>query len=104
MAYELVVQPQAVFISGRFTSWARRAAEEPHSCRSLKNVARKRAPVHIEFHAQIARVGNPGDLVAFIDHDNLRDESYEYGTFSHFLCGPSAVRADAPHSFAAQGR
>jgi hypothetical protein len=88
LAHELVVQPQTVFIGGRFASGPRRAAKEPHSRRSLKNIGGKRAPVHVEFHAQIAGVGNPGYLVAFIDYDDLGDESYEYGAFSHFLCGP----------------
>ncbi len=92
LAHQLVVQPQAIFIRCRFASRARRAAEQPHACRGLKNVRRKRAAIHIKFNAQIACVGNPGDLVAFIEHDDLRDESNEYGTFSHFFCGQPSSR------------
>lgn len=91
MAYELVVQPQAVLVRGRFASGTGRAAEQPHASRRLKNVRRKRTAVHIEFDAQIPRVGDPGYLVAFIDHDDLRDESNEYGAFSHFSVWPHAV-------------
>lgn len=91
VAHQLVVQPQAVFVRGRFASGARRAAEQPHAGGRLKNVRRKRTAVHIEFHAQIAGVGDPGYLVAFIDHDDLRDESNEYGAFSHFSVRPYAV-------------
>jgi hypothetical protein len=84
VAHELVVQPQAVLVRGRFASRTRRAAEQAHAGGRLKNVRRKRAPVHIEFHAQVAGVGNPGDLVAFINHDHLWDKSNEYGAFGHF--------------------
>ena len=105
MAHELVVQPQAVLVGGRFASGARRAAEQPHAGRRLKNVGRKRTPVHIEFDAQIARVGDPGDLVAFIDHDDLRDKSNEYGAFRHFSVWlPCRSGADAPDSIGVQGR
>ena len=105
MAHELVVQPQAVLVCGRFASGARRAAEQPHAGRRLKNVRRKRTPVHIEFNAQIARVGNPGYLVSFIDHDDLRDESNKYGAFSHFSAWPQyRSGADAPDFIGAQGR
>src|SRR5260370_11049232 len=38
LAHELVVQPQTVFVCGCFAPGARRAAEQPHACRSLKNV------------------------------------------------------------------
>jgi len=85
VAHELVVQPQSVLVRSRFASGARRAAEQAHAGRGLKNVRGKRATVHIEFDAQITRIGNPGYLVAFIDHDDLRDESNEYGAFSHFF-------------------
>jgi hypothetical protein len=105
LADELVVQPQAVLICGRFASGARRAAKQPHAGGRLKNVGRKRTAVHIEFDAQIARVGDPGYLVAFINHDDLRDESNEYGTFSHFSVWPRCNSgADAPNLMSAQGR
>src|ERR1700756_3805993 len=88
LADELVVQPEAVFVCGPFTSGARRAAEQAHSGRCLKNIRRKRAPVHIEFNAQIARVGNPRHLVTFINDDHLWNESNEYGALSHFSLWP----------------
>ena len=91
VAYELIVQPQAVLVGGRFASWAWRAAEQAHTGGGLKNVRRKGAAVHIEFDAQIACVGDPGNLVDFIDHDDLRDESNEYGTFSHFSLWPRSL-------------
>jgi hypothetical protein len=91
MAHELVVQPEAVLIRGRLAARARRAAEQAHSCRRLKDIRRKGTAVHIEFDAQIAGVGNPGNLVSFLEHHDLRDESNEYGTFSHFpVCSDSA--------------
>ncbi len=85
LAHELVVKPQTVLVRRRFASGAWRAAEQPHAGGRLKYVGRKRTAVHIEFDAQIARVGYPGYLVAFIDHDDLRNESNEYGTFRHFF-------------------
>ncbi len=88
MAHELVVQPQAVFIGGCFAARTRRAAEQAHAGRRLKNVRRKRTTIHIEFHAQITRVGDPGNLVALIKHDDLRDKTNEYGAFSHFSLWP----------------
>jgi hypothetical protein len=91
LAYELVVQPQAVFVGGRLAPRARRTAEQAHASRRLKNVRRKRAAVDIEFYTQIAGVGDPGDLVALINHDDLRDEANEYRAFSHFLLSPHAV-------------
>ena len=90
MTHELIVQPQAVFVGGRFASGAGRAAEQAHASRRLKNVRRKRTPVYIEFDAQIAGIGDPRYLVAFIDHDDLRDESNKYGAFSHFSVWPQA--------------
>jgi len=105
LAHELVVQPQAVLIRGRFASGARRAAKQPHAGGRLKNVGRKRTAVYIEFDAQIARVGDPGYLVAFVNHDDLRDESNEYGAFSHFSVWPRGNSgADAPDFIGAQGR
>jgi hypothetical protein len=91
VAYQLIVQPQAVFISGCFAARARRAAKQAHAGRRLKNIRRKRAAIDIEFDAQIAGVGDPGDLVAFIDHHDLRNQSNEYGAFSHCPVWPHAT-------------
>ena len=88
LADELVVQPQAIFVRSRFASRTRRAAEQAHAGWGLKNVRGKRAAVRIKFDAQISCVGDPGDLVAFIEHDDLRDESNEYGAFGHFFLSP----------------
>jgi hypothetical protein len=93
LAHQLVVQPQAIFIGCCFASGARRAAEETHAGRSLENIRGKRTAVYVKFDAQIPCVRNPGYLVAFIDHDDLRDESNEYGTFSHFSFAPMPFRA-----------
>ena len=90
MADQLVVEPQAVFIRRRFAAGSRRAAEQAYARGCLKNVRRKGAAIHVEFDAQIAGVGDPGYLVAFIDNDDLGDKSNEYGAFSHFPGGPYA--------------
>src|SRR5258708_31256664 len=105
LAHELVVEPQAVLVRRCFASGTRRAAEQPHAGGRLKNVGRKRTAVHIEFDAQVARVGDPGYLVAFINHDHLRNESNEYGTFSHFSVWSSfGSGADTPDSIGAERR
>ena len=85
MADELVVEPQLVFVGGRFAARARGTAEQAHPRGRLKNVRRKGTAVHIKFDAQIAGVGDPGDLVAVVEHDGLRDESNEYRAFRHLF-------------------
>jgi len=92
LAYQLVVEPQTIFVGGSFAAGAGRPAEQPHAGWRLKNVRGEGAAVYVEFHAQIARVGNPGDLVTFVDHHDLRDESNEYGTFSH-VCDDNTIVA-----------
>ena len=105
MADELIVEPQLVFVGGRFAAGARRAAEQAHARARLKNVGRTGTAVHIKFDAQIARVGDPGYLIAFIDHHDLRDESNKYRAFSHFSVWPRRNSgADAPKLMSAQGR
>ena len=88
VAHELVVQPQAIFICGCFAAGTRGAAEQPHAGRRLKNIRRKRTTVHIEFHAQIPGIRDPGNLVPFIQHDDLRDKTNQYGAFGHFYVAP----------------
>jgi hypothetical protein len=88
LADELVVEPEAVFVSGRFEPGARRAAEEAHARRGLKNVGRKRAAVDVEFDAKIARIREPGDLISWIEDDHLRYKSNQYGTLCHFSSAP----------------
>src|SRR6267143_4418719 len=79
VADKLIVQPQLVFVGGRFAAGARRAAEQAHARGRLKNIRRKGTAVHIKCDAQSAGVGDPGDLVAVVEHDRLRDDTNEYG-------------------------
>ena len=105
MADELIVEPQLVFVGGRFAAGARRAAEQAHARGRLKNVGRKGTAVHIKFDAQIAGVGNPRDLVAVVENDGLWDESNEYGAFRHFSVWLRfSSGADAPNVVIAKGR
>ena len=105
MADELVVEPQLVFVGGRFAAGAGRAAEQAHAGGRLKNVGRKGTAVHIKFDAQIAGVGDPGDLVAVVENDGLRDETNEYGAFRHFSVWLRfSSGADAPNVMIAKGR
>lgn len=91
MSDELIVQPQLVFVGGRFAAGAGRAAEQAHAGGRLKNIGRKGTTVYIKFDAQIAGVGDPGDLVAVVEHHGLRDETNEYGAFRHFLFGSDSA-------------
>src|SRR5260370_28422220 len=84
VAYQLVVQPQTVFICCRLAAWTRRTTEQAHAGRCLKNIRRERTTVHVELHPQIPRVGDPVHLVAFINHDDFRAKSNQYGPFTHF--------------------
>jgi hypothetical protein len=105
MADELIVQPQLVFVGGRFAAGAGRAAEQAHPRGRLKNVGRKGTAVHIKFDAQIAGVGDPGDLIAVVEHDRLRYETNEYGAFRHFSVWLLfSGGADAPNVMIAKGR
>ena len=97
MADELVVEPQTVLVRGRFAAGAWRAAQQAHPGGRLKHIRGKGAAVGVEFDAQIARVGDPGNLVAFVEHYNLRNQSNEYGAFSHFVFSPGCnIRIVAP--------
>ena len=59
-----------------------------HTGGRLENVGRERAAVDVEFDTKIARVGDPGDLVAGIEHHRLRNKSNEYRAFGHFSVCP----------------
>jgi hypothetical protein len=83
VADELVVEPQAIFEGGGFDAGAGGSAQEAHAGGGLKHVGRKGAAVDVEFDAQIAGIGNPGNLVAVVEDDGLGDHAYEYGPFSH---------------------
>jgi hypothetical protein len=54
----------------------------------LKDIGGKRAAVDIEFDAKIAGVGDPGDLVAGVENDDLRYKSNEYGALCHCSSAP----------------
>jgi hypothetical protein len=88
LAYQLIVEPEAIFIRGTLEADAGRAAQQAHACGSLKNVGRKRAAVDVEFDAKIAGVGDPGDLVSWVEYDDLGYESNKYGTLCHFSSAP----------------
>jgi hypothetical protein len=91
LANELIVEPEAVFVGGSLEAGARRAAEKAHSRGRLKDIGGKRAAVDIEFDAKIAGVGDPGDLIAWVENDNLRYKSNEYGALCHCSCAPCGI-------------
>lgn len=90
LAYELVIEPQAVFVRSGLGAGARWAAEQAYASGNLKNVGRERAAVDVEFDAKIAGVRNPRDLIAGIENDDLRNESNEYGAFGHCVFGAAS--------------
>lgn len=85
LAHRLVVEPQAVFVGRGFGAGTGGTAEQADARGCLKHVRGKRAAVHIKLDAQVSRVGNPGHLVAGVQHHGLRDESYKYRAFRHFF-------------------
>jgi hypothetical protein len=95
MADHLVVEPEPIFVGSSFCPGTGRPAEQAHAGRRLKDVGRERASVDVEFNAQVSRVGDPGDLVAVVENDRLRDESDEYGAFCHVMCDPDAMRGQS---------
>ena len=80
---DLLVEPQPILERARLYADTRRAAEQAHPGRRLKNIRRERAAVHVKFHAQVSRVRNPRNLIAGIEHYGLWDESNEYGPLRH---------------------
>lgn len=87
LADELVVEPKAVLVGRSLGARARRAAEQADAGGNLKYVGRKRTTVDVKFDAKVAGIGNPGDLIAGIENDDLRNESNEYGAFGHCVFG-----------------
>ncbi len=83
--HELVIEPQAVFVTGGFAAGTRRAAQQAHAGGRLKNIRGKRTAVDVKLDAQIASVGNPGNLITGIKDHRLRNQSNQYGAFSHFV-------------------
>jgi hypothetical protein len=91
LADELVVEPNTILVGGALKTDARRPAEQAHACRSLENIGRKRAAIHVEFDAKIAGVRDPGDLITGIEYNDLRYKSNEYGTLCHFSSAPYGI-------------
>ena len=85
MADKLIVEPKSVFVSRRFQAGPRWAAQEADAGGSLEDVRGKWTAISVEFNAQISGIGDPGDLIAGIENDDLRDESNEYGAFGHLV-------------------
>ena len=83
VAYELVVEPEAILEGCGFEAGSWWTAEQANAGRRLEDIRGEGATVRVEFDAQVAGVGKPGDLVARIEHDDLRDKSNQYGTFGH---------------------
>jgi hypothetical protein len=88
LAYQLIVEPDAILVGGAFEAESRRAAQQAHAGWSLKNIGRERAAVDVEFDAKIASVGDPGDLISGVENNHLGYESNEYGTLCHFSSAP----------------
>jgi hypothetical protein len=88
LAYELIVEPDTILVSGALEAESGRAAQQAHTGGGLKNIGRKRAAVDVEFDAKIAGVGDPGDLISGVENDHLGYKSNEYGTLCHFSSAP----------------
>jgi len=82
-AYELFVDPDAVFVADRFGADAGGAGEEAHARRGLKNIGAERAAVDIEFDAEIAGFAVPGNLVAGVEDNGFRENTYQNRAVSH---------------------
>src|SRR5205814_3016819 len=81
--HQLIVQPHAVFVRSRLRSHHRRPAQQSHSNRRLKDIRSKRAAVHVEFHAQISRVGHPRHLIPFFQHHRFGNHSHQHRSLRH---------------------
>jgi hypothetical protein len=91
LAYELIVEPDTILVGGALEAEAWRAAQQAHTGGGLKNVGRKRAAVDVEFDAKIAGVGDPGDLISWVENNHLGYESNKYGTLCHISSAPCFV-------------
>jgi hypothetical protein len=83
----LVVQPQPVFICARFGSYGGRSAQQAHACGGLENIGSEGAAVNVEFHAEIARIGEPTNLIAGVENHDLWNQSYQHRAFCHARSG-----------------
>jgi hypothetical protein len=82
-AYQLVVDPDTVFVACGFGAHAGRAGEQAHAGRSLEDVGAEGAPIDVEFDAEIAGFAEPGNLVAGIEHDGFGKNADEDVAISH---------------------
>ena len=80
---ELVVDPDAILVADGFRTWTGRARKQTHARGRLKHIRRKRAAVGIKFHAQIAGVRNPADLISGIENHGLGNQAHQDGAFGH---------------------
>ena len=91
LAYELIIEPDAILVGGALEAESGRAAQQAHASGGLKNIGSERASVDVEFDAKIAGVGEPGDLITGVKNDHLWYESNEYGTLCHFSSAPPRI-------------
>jgi hypothetical protein len=85
VAYDDVVEQEAIFVGARVDAGAGRAAREADAGRGLENVGGKRAALRIELYFEISGVGNPGDLFAGIDRRDFRQQAYHHDFFRQFV-------------------
>lgn len=96
LAHQLIIEPEPVFIGGGLQARARWAAQKAHAGRSLENVGGKGATVDVEFNAKIACIGDPRNLIPWIEYDGLGYQSNKYGALCHFSSA-TLVRVISPH-------
>jgi len=80
---QLIIEPEAILEGGGLDSRTSGTAQQAHSSGRLKNIGGKGAAVDVEFNAEITGIGNPGNLIAVVEHDGLGDNTNKYGPFSH---------------------
>jgi hypothetical protein len=94
-ADHLIVEPQAIFVRAGLGAYRGWTAQQAHTGWGLENVGRERAAIDVEFHAQVARIGEPTDLIAGVENHDLRDQSNQHRTFGHACSGSCRLRASA---------
>lgn len=82
-ADQLVVDPYAVFVADRLGAGTRRAGQQPHTGRRLKDVGAEGAAVGVKFDAEIAGVAKPGDLVTGIENDCFGENPNQHRAVGH---------------------
>jgi hypothetical protein len=92
-ADQLVVNPQAVFKGAGLGAGARRSGLQTHASGRLKNIGGERTAVDVKFHAQIAGVTDPGDLIAGLEHHDFGENTNENWAFGHAKSLPSMAES-----------